>query len=229
MSRISRRLHLAARPKALLSVHREIYVSNLKFVTLVIILVRFSPDSPWEPSAQMFPACRYGISKLVQRRGRLSRPEGREVGHRQPAEDGAGQPDSPLTPPAVRLTRGLPSFPLFKGNTNTQGKGQGSSQIKILPDDQDPHPTGPGCKVGKSGGEAGCWGRPSGALPGHNGGQVLGWGGPGSAHTATQGKTHSNPDFSIFSLPHTFSSLLTLVFWNPPTTLCANMCPMGAL
>lgn len=49
MTRISSRLHSAARPKALVSVHREIDVSNLKFVALVIISVRFSPDGPWEP------------------------------------------------------------------------------------------------------------------------------------------------------------------------------------
>lgn len=49
MTRISSRLHSAARPKALISVHRETDVSSLKSVALVIILVRFSPDSPWEP------------------------------------------------------------------------------------------------------------------------------------------------------------------------------------
>lgn len=69
MTRIASRLHLAARPKPLISVHREIHVSNLKFVTLVIVLVRLSPDSPWEPFAQMFPGCRrhgYGILKPIQ-------------------------------------------------------------------------------------------------------------------------------------------------------------------
>lgn len=42
---------------------------------------------------------------------------------------------------------------------------QGSGESKTLSDNKNPHPTGPGDKLGKSGGEVGCWVRPSRALP----------------------------------------------------------------
>lgn len=51
VTRISSRLHLATRPKPLTSVHREIDVSNEKFVKPIIILVRFPQTAPGALSA----------------------------------------------------------------------------------------------------------------------------------------------------------------------------------
>lgn len=51
--RISSRLHLAIRSKPLISVHREIDVSNEKFVKPIIIFVRFSQTAPGALSADV--------------------------------------------------------------------------------------------------------------------------------------------------------------------------------
>lgn len=67
MTRISSRLHLAIRPKSLISVHREIDVYNEVYKTCNHF-GEICPNSSWEPSVQMFPGCQrhgYGIFKLV--------------------------------------------------------------------------------------------------------------------------------------------------------------------
>lgn len=101
MNRISSRLHLATRPKLLISVHREIDVSNEKFVKPIIILVIFSQTAPGSPQCRCFLDVKGmdmgSLNLSVDEQGSRSRPGETTDGQPQPRENGTER-----TPPWQR-------------------------------------------------------------------------------------------------------------------------------